>query len=80
MSCNPSFDQSLCASVTGEGYHLGSDCYLCWREVHRGTQAANTPRGWALLVDRAEHFHPQPARLLPTDECSILHGADTNLC
>ena len=67
-------------SVPGEGHHLGSDRYLCWRKVHRGTQAANAPSGWALLEDRAEHFHPQPICLLPIDECSILHGADTNLC
>ena len=32
------------------------------------------------LADRAEHVHPQPTRLLHIGECSILHGADTNLC
>ena len=33
-------------SVAGEGHHPGSDRYLCWRKVHRGAQAANTPSGW----------------------------------
>lgn len=63
MSCNPSFDQSLCASVTGEGYHLGSDCYLCWRgEVH-GDSGSQYSQGLGSAGGQSRAFSPSACRL-----------------